>query len=200
MGNAQGAVEGMRIQQEGSSVVLRFVLRCYGGERIPIEMRGEKVLGVLHDGDHVQMSARGRRVRGREGVARPERLSNVSTQSSVRVARRGVVKRMSASVFGLGMGLGTSVAVSAVSGLIVFALTGWLGSLVASAKNGQGEGDGSGGGEGVPAALPVEIAPFWQDWLEGGLGETPVVLISLVAGAAVMLLVFFLVYLRRRRA
>lgn len=171
MAEVEGVVEGRRTDQEGSSVVLRFVLACDDGNRIPVEMRGVKILGILDDGDHVQLAVRGRMVRGREGVARPKRISNLSTQSQVHVARRGIVGRAFNLVFALG--------VSVVSGVIPVAVGLAFKELYDGASNGDRAPPPFGSPEPGPAGIPF-------------------VLISLVVGVAVALVVFFLIYWRRR--
>lgn len=180
MTDAEGVVEAVRSQQEGSAIVLRFVLKCDDGDCIPVEMRGAKVLGVLNEGDRIHLTAKGKGVRGREGVARPDRISNLSTQSLVRVARRGAVGRVAEFVFGLG--------VSVASGLVPIVI-GAVISAAIEAEDSAGEGNGNGE---APIAYILEPAPQ--------AGEVPIMLIALIVGAAVALVVFFFIYVRARRA
>ncbi|MFQ5879281.1 MAG: hypothetical protein ACE5IZ_03770 [Dehalococcoidia bacterium] len=174
MADVEGVVESVRIEQEGSNVVLRFVLRCDDGDRIPVEMRGSKALGVLDDGDRVRLTVRGKRVRGREGVARPGRIANMSTQSVVRVARRSFI----GSVINFAFSLGVSVGAGALPVFI---------GLVLERSVADSDGNGP-----VPVSFPP---PEFEE-----PAKEPIFLISLVIGVAVALVVFFLVYAWRRRA
>ena len=106
MAEIQGVAHNVRIEQEGRNVILRFVLEA-GADRIPVEMRGVRVLGVLDNGDQVTLTFRGG-ARGRDGVARPVRITNLSTHSVVRVARQGCLRTAFSFVF--------SVALSIVTG------------------------------------------------------------------------------------
>jgi hypothetical protein len=101
-----GVARNVRIERESGEVVLRFVLESDGGGRVPVEIRGRRVLGVLDDGDQVSFSVR--QVRDRGGVARPDRIENRSTDSVVRVQRRGCLRQVG--------GLVVSLVLSIVSG------------------------------------------------------------------------------------
>jgi hypothetical protein len=111
-----GVARNVRTEREGSEIVLRFVLESDGQERLPVEMRGRRVLGVLDDGDQVNFDVRGQ-VRDRSGVARPDRIDNLSTNSVVRVQRQGCLRQVG--------GLLVSLALSIFSG--------WLSTILLDA-------------------------------------------------------------------
>ncbi len=116
MARVEGVARNVRIDREEDRIVLRFVLEVEGGDPIPVEMRGKKVLGVLDSGDRVAIHTRGEEVRGRDGIAHPYQVENLRTRSFVRVPLiilwEEIVKFL------------LSVALSA--------LTGWLSSLLLS--------------------------------------------------------------------
>ena len=56
MPKVTGIVQNVRIDQEGGSIVLRFTAQTDDDERIPVEMRGEKMLGVLEPGDPFRLT------------------------------------------------------------------------------------------------------------------------------------------------
>lgn len=107
MTQTQGIVRSVRIDQEGRSSVLRFVVES-SNDRIPVEMRGNKVKGVLEAGNEVVIKGRGRR--DRDGVIRPREIMNKTTNSLVSVRRKNLLVRF--------VGFSFSVAVSVVSGVI----------------------------------------------------------------------------------
>ena len=171
MAETQGTVHNARIEQEGANVVLRFVLQSEAGERIPVEMRGRKVSGVLEDGDRVSLSVRGQAVRGRDGVARPAQISNLTTHSVVRVPRRGCLASLANLLFSLVL----SVATGALSTMVVEFIV-------------------SGAAYGEP-----EVVPYYYEEGPQAVAEEPLLAISLVVGVGVAALIFFLVYVRPRR-
>lgn len=87
--------------------MLRFVVES-SNDRIPVEMRGNKVKGVLEVGNEVVIKGRGRR--DRDGVIRPREIMNKTTNSLVSVRRKNLLVRF--------VGFSFSVAVSVVSGVI----------------------------------------------------------------------------------
>ena len=186
MNQTQGSVQNFRIDQEGSTVVMRFVLEQNDGTLTPIEMRGSRVNGVLADGDNVLVTEQ---KLDRDGVLRPNRVQNLTTNSMVQVGRRGLVRRMPGMVFGL---IG-SATLSIGSGVIITILLGGnsdggsfpIRAVGLSARSAGGSGSGSGGGS--------------------GSGSSDFGLEALLAGLTITLVVFFLIYflpriLRKRKA
>ncbi|HEC24190.1 MAG TPA: hypothetical protein ENI95_14875 [Chloroflexi bacterium] len=118
MARVSGVARSVRLEREGNEVVLRFVLEGDGGDRLPVEMRGRKVLGVLDDGDRVELSV-GRNVRDRGGVARPRDIANLTTSSTVRVVRRsfigGVFNFIASLAFSVFSGWLTTVLLNALT-------------------------------------------------------------------------------------
>jgi len=149
-------------------VVLRFVLDSGEGNRLPVEMRGRRTRGVLGVGDRVRFSAEGRDPRDADGVARPNRVENLSTDSIVQVPGSSQVKKL--------LELVTGFVASVLAGVVSSSL---LTSLRPSPP--------------VPAlqALPRSAPP-------GGGGIDQAVWISVLVGLAVMAVVFYLIYLRPR--
>jgi hypothetical protein len=108
-----GIVQNVRIDQEGGSFVLRFTAQTDDDERIPVEMRGKEVLGVLEPGDQVAIVSR--RARDKYGVTHPKRVENLTTKSIVRVKKPGVIKRFVSFVFSLATSIATAVLTSYVT-------------------------------------------------------------------------------------
>ena len=113
MPKVTGIVQNVRIDQEGGSIVLRFTAQTDDDERIPVEMRGEKMLGVLEPGDQVAIVAR--KTRDKYGVMHPTRVENLTTKSIVRLKKPGIIKRFTSFVFSLAMSIGTGVLTSYVT-------------------------------------------------------------------------------------
>jgi hypothetical protein len=111
-----GVARNVRIEREGGEIVLRFVLEGESEGRVPVEMRGRRVLGVLDDGDRVEFTIRGQ-VRDRDGVARPDRIENLSTDSVVRVQRQGCLRQIGGLVISLALSI----------------LSGWLSTILLDA-------------------------------------------------------------------
>ena len=112
----EGTVTRLRIEVEGAgAVVVRFVLDGDDGERTPVEMRGERVLGVLDEGDRVAIDAQATRDR-HDTTLRPLTLTNVTTGGTVELERPSWITRAGRAV---GVREIRSAAISAgVGGLI----------------------------------------------------------------------------------
>ena len=87
MSNIKGNVRTVRIDHEGNDVILRFMMESGGHQKIPVEMRGQQVLGVLEIGDEIVIDVA--RIRDRYGVMRPKQVTNLTTDSVVRVTSPG---------------------------------------------------------------------------------------------------------------
>ena len=170
MAEIQGTAANVRIEQEDKNVVLRFVLEA-AGERIPVEMRGRKVRGVLDDGNQVRLIVRGGRVRDRDGVAHPARIEILDTRSVVRVQRRGCLGNAVGFVLSLVLSIGT--------GAISESLVEWM---------------MRGGDEPEIVAYSLEEGPG----AAAAVADEPILLIPILIGVAVAFVVFYLVYMRPR--
>ncbi|GAB4477894.1 MAG: hypothetical protein Kow00124_21590 [Anaerolineae bacterium] len=168
----EGIARSVRLEREGGEAVLRFVLEPTGSaERIPVEMRGRRVKGVLTDGDRVNISAG--RLRDRDGVARPRVVQNLSTTSVIRVESRGCLH----------------TALSFIGSLVASVLAGWLSTLLVGMLTLQEPGIIAYSLE-EPGA-PIEEAASGAPWL---------LVVGFVVAAAVFLLLFVLPLLRRARS
>ncbi len=168
MAEVSGIAHDVRLDEEGNDVVLRFVLHAEGGERIPVEMRGRKVLGVLNSGDHVRLSTRGSSIRGKGSVARPTVIHNIDTASEIRVRGEGCISQ--AFKF-----LG-SLLMSIVSGLIIAWLSAFCGLV----------------------AVEQTVAYSFEEAPEAAMNEPVIAIVPLLIGLGVAALVFFLIYIRPR--
>jgi hypothetical protein len=121
MAELQGVVQNARIDQEGGGVVLRCVVLCENGERVPLEMRGRQIRGVLETGDHVALS--GKRLRDRRGIVRPREIRNLTTNSTAFAYSPGIMRRITDFSFSLGVSVATG------------ALTSWIVSVLLPQKH-----------------------------------------------------------------
>ncbi len=168
MSQAEGTVRSVRSDQEGRDVVLRFVLESGEGDRLPVEMRGHRIRGVLEVSDQVRFSVEGRDLRDADGVARPKRVENLSTDSVVQTPGSSQIKRL--------LELVTGFVASVLAGVVSSSL---LTSLRPS-----------------PAVTSLQAAPYGA--APGGSSIDQAVLISVLVGLVVMVVVFYLIYLRPR--
>lgn len=171
MAEIEGVARNVRIEQEGNSVVLRFVLEGEG-ERVPVEMRGRKVQGVLNSGERVRLIVRGSVVRDRDGVAHPAQINNLDTHSTVRVQRRGCLGNAAGFVLSALLSIGTG---ALSESLVEWVLRGGEEPELVAFSLEEG-----------PAAPPEAIA------------DEPLLLIPVLIGVAVAVLIFYLLYLRPR--
>jgi hypothetical protein len=142
----QGVVQHVRLDHEGSDLVLRFVLQVDQGKAIPVEMRGERLTGVLNDGDQVRVDTEAADVREPDGVARPDRVSNLSTSSVVELARLSRVNK----AVGTATGLVRSVVIALTTGFLVTL----LGQLLAARDIVPSIGQG---GSEIPNTLLISL-------------------------------------------
>lgn len=168
MAEVSGIAQDVRLDEEGKDVVLRFVLHVDGGERIPVEMRGRKVLGVLNSGDRVRLSTRGSSIRGQGRVARPTIIHNIDTASEIRVRGEGCVNQ--AFKF-----LG-SLLMSVVSGLIIAWLSAFCGLV----------------------AVNQTVEYSFEEAPEAAMSEPTIAIVPILIGLGVAAVVFFLIYIRPR--
>ena len=92
MSKIKGRVKKVRIDHEGNTVILRFMMESPGRQKVPVEMRGQQILGVLEIGDEVMIDAG--HIRDRYGVMRPQQVRNLTNESVVRVATPGFFKKI----------------------------------------------------------------------------------------------------------
>lgn len=165
MSQVEGTVRSLRSDQEGQDVVLRFVLEVGEGDRLPVEMRGHQIRGVLEVGDKVRFDLEGQGLRDADGVARPGRVDNLSTNSVVRAPGSSQLRQL--------LELGTGFLASVFAGIV--------GSSLRS----------------TPPVAALQALPGSEPaGGSGGIDQT--VWISVLVGLAVMVVVFYLIYLRPR--
>lgn len=114
--NLCGIVKNMNIDHEGNIVVLRFKIQLDDASQIPVEMRGQRLFGVLENGDQVMMNIKSKK--DKYGIVRPYQIENLSTNSIVRMTSPGVFSKFSkflastmVSIFG---GVITKVAIDSI--------------------------------------------------------------------------------------
>ncbi len=90
----EGIASRVRTDAEGSGCVLRFVVETEEGRRVPVEMRGREVLGVLDEGDRVRFAGGPTE----SGTARPRSIENLTTAATVEVPASGRFDRISGVV------------------------------------------------------------------------------------------------------
>lgn len=115
MATIEGPVRNVKSQQEGADFVLRFVVAREGAQHVPVEMRGNLLYGVLNDGDRVQFDSQ----IDEYGIARPQYVTNLDNGSTIQLRRPAFSTRARR----LGATIAVPLMSSALSGLLVFALT-----------------------------------------------------------------------------
>jgi hypothetical protein len=168
MPHTEGTVRSLRSDHEGRDVVLRFVLVSGEDDRLPVEMRGHRVRGVLEVGDRVRFSVEGRDLRDDDGVARPELVENLSTDSVVQAPGSSPLKKL--------LELVTGFVASVLAGIVSSSL---LSSLRPS-----------------PPVTALQAMPRTEP--AGGGGIDQAVLLSILVALLVTVVVFYLIYLRPR--
>jgi len=125
-------VTRLRVEVEGAdAVVVRFLLQGDDGAKRPVEMRGERLLGLLDEGDRVVIAAEAEGTR-EDATLRPSTLTNLSTGGAVELERPTLVTRVSRAV---GLREIRSTAISAgVGGLIAV----FVAQLFTSSRGSQG--------------------------------------------------------------
>lgn len=197
MAQAEGVAQGVRVDQEGSFVVLRFVLQVAETERIPVEMRGKRVSGVLQEGDRIRLVSSDKSIRDSDGVARPKRVTNLSTSSTVSVPGGGMIGGM--------MSLVVSIGVSVLSGILSAVLIALIsgGAMEAAPPS---EGASNTQSYLVPTQTPggthpaVTQTPGGTPSATPGRTDTPSAfpVLTLLVGVAVTVFVFLVIYVRPR--
>jgi hypothetical protein len=111
----EGTVTRLRVEVESAgAVVVRFVLASDDGDRRPVEMRGERVLGVIDEGDRIAIAeARDDRP---DTTLRPSTVTNLTTGGTVELEQPSRMRRAGRAI---GVREIRSAAISAgVGGLI----------------------------------------------------------------------------------
>jgi hypothetical protein len=171
MTQLEGTAQNVRTEQEQADVVLRFVVST-ASARVPVEMRGAQILGVLNDGDQILVDDR----RDRDGVIRPKTVQNLSTNSIVQM--RGPNPLSTFASFLL------SVVFSVATGALSTVLVGLIGR-------------GEEGVEIVEMAPEAGGAYVIEESVAGG--NEVMQIVAIVLGVVVAVIVFYLVYVRPRR-
>jgi len=169
MAKVSGTVQGVQTNQEDTNVVLRFKIRSDAGELIPVEMRGRRVCGLLEPGDKVIMNC----VRDRYGVMHPKAVTNLTTRSSVRTKSPGLFGTVIRFLFSAGVSIATGV-------LTQMAISSFTKSSNVVMRRFN-----------APPGAPVPYS--------GGTAGSGMAQVELIFAIAVGLLVFYLMFVRRRR-
>jgi hypothetical protein len=176
----EGLVTRRTIGSEGPDVVLRFVISSGEGEITPVEMRGRRLLGLLDDGDHVSIADE-MTILGPDGIWRPRYIENRTTGSTVEAWRP--------PRFADPLRLLLTSIMSAAVGAVVSA---FIGSILVLRQS--SEPSPASPGPGIDPGGPLNPAAPETD-------DRVLITIILVLGAGVLvsLLLFYLVWIRRRR-
>jgi hypothetical protein len=186
----RGRVEGLEKSTEGQLVIWRFVVRRAGqSPGLVVELRGERVLGALYEGNDVELadaeSSAG-------SVLTPGSIENRTLGAPVSVKGRSTAWRLSKGVFTTAVSATTASAVTAV--------------VVGGGDGGGGDGGGlnhsGGGGNGLPGSGNLAPSPTPTPMPESDSVST-VALLGLAAVEFVVLwLLWYAVWGRRwpRRA
>ena len=171
----EGIASRVRRDQEGSTTVLRFIVTAEDGTRAAVEMRGEKIRGLLDEGDRVVLvlESYGRPA---GGVHSPLSVENRTTGSVVTAWRASLPKRATKPLLTT---LGTAVISSAVT--FCFGLV-----------TGGGSDPGrpvTGGGNGAVDGESTDWFPF----------AFPGAILGILAISALLWVVWFGIFSRRRR-
>jgi hypothetical protein len=90
----EGTVSRLRLESEGENeVVLRFVLGADSGRAFPVEMQGERLRGVLNEGDRVSVPSAELGARAADATLRPRAITNLTTGGAVEMWRPGLLRR-----------------------------------------------------------------------------------------------------------
>ena len=147
----EGTVSKLQLSADRGTTLLRFVLEREGGERVPVVLRARRVEGLVHDGDRVELpDPEEGALRGADGIARPERLRNLTTASDVYPGSGR------AQLAGAHVSVASNMGKTAASTLVTLAVTGLVGAVAGlggsggggntSTQNGGGSCRGCGGG------------------------------------------------------
>ncbi|MDX6671883.1 MAG: hypothetical protein QOI91_2246 [Solirubrobacteraceae bacterium] len=147
--SVEGVVHKLRVEPDRGATVVRFVLACDDGQHVPVQLRARRLEGFVDEGDRVALEGdEPAAVRGPDGIARPARLRNLTTDSDVytpggRAALTGVHRSAAANV-----------GRTAASTVVTLGVTGAVGAIASlgqshdreSSSRGGGSGGGGGGG------------------------------------------------------
>jgi hypothetical protein len=150
----EGTVARLRVDEAAGAAVVRFVLLGDDDSRRPVEMRGERLSGLIEEGDRVRIEERTERIPN-DATLRPSTLSNVTTGGAVELERPNRTTRVRRAV-------GLHAIWTAAVGGVVGSVTG---ALVAGIFKGAGTSDGESldgnSSEGVPFQVVVVFLLFF---------------------------------------
>jgi hypothetical protein len=172
----EGAATRVKLDQEGSACVLRFVLLADDGAATAVEMRGTEIRGVLDDGDRVLIDPPAAGGDG-DGVLRPRRLRNQTTTSLVSVWEPPLYSRIGGKV-------ATLLISTAISTLVTFA----LGLIL-----------GGGEPEGQLEQAPPPVGGGGEDGTDWFPFVSPLALVEILVLSAIIWGIWFAAFGRRRR-
>jgi uncharacterized membrane protein YgcG len=158
--SVEGVVHKLRVEPDRGATVVRFVLACDDGQHVPVQLRARRLEGFVDEGDRVALEGdEPAAVRGPDGIARPARLRNLTTDSDVytpggRAALTGVHRSAAANV-----------GRTAASTVVTLGVTGAVGAIASLGRGDDrqsggtttgsgGGGGGNGGGSGSSGTDP----------------------------------------------
>jgi hypothetical protein len=87
--NLEGVVSGLVPSEQRGEHVWQFILEPTRGNPVPVELRGEKIYGVIKDGHRLALAAPTDLDQLEDTTLYPLRLKNLSTRGFVKVVRPG---------------------------------------------------------------------------------------------------------------
>ena len=90
--NLVGVVSRLQSEQHAGQQVRGFVVTTPDGVLVPVELRGDRISGVLGDGDRVKIAVPEGLMDAEDRMQRPLKLVNVTTGGVVTVYRAGLLQ------------------------------------------------------------------------------------------------------------
>jgi len=121
--NLVGVVSRLRSEQHAGQQVREFVVTTRDGVLVPVELRGDRIAGLLGDGDRVKFAVPKGFMDAEDRTQRPLKLVNVTTGGVVTVFRTGLLQHAArAGLTTLGDAWKAAVAVLVGALLVYFGL------------------------------------------------------------------------------
>jgi hypothetical protein len=149
----EGTVARLRVDEAAGAAVVRFVLHSDDGSRRPVEMRGERLSGLIEEGDRVRIEERTGRIPN-DATLRPSTLYNVSTGGAVELERPTRTTRVRRAV---GLHAIWTAAVGGVVGSVTGALVSGIFKAPGASDGQSVDGNSS---EGIPFQFVVVFLLF----------------------------------------
>lgn len=107
----KGLVKSLANTQEQKEVIIRFVL-TEGSVSVPCESRGDRIHGVIDNNDEVELIKW--KKPNRSGIVRPIKIYNHTTNSTIEIKRRGLLRK----ILGLVFSVAASISIGVMTALI----------------------------------------------------------------------------------